>query len=149
MPDILQPETEEELRRVVAAAGAAKRPVELFGANTKRMMAGRAASGAEQVSTSKLRRIVQYEPRDLTIGVEAGMPFADLNRELARNGQMLPLEGAYSDEATVGGMVAANISGSRRRLYGTARDLVIGMRFATLDGKLVQSGGMVVKNVAG
>ena len=62
---------------------------------------------------------------------------------------MIPLEGPYSDEATVGGMVAANINGPRRRLYGTARDLVIGMRFATLDGKLVDSGGMVVKNVAG
>ncbi len=49
----------------------------------------------------------------------------------------------------MGGIVAANISGPRRRLYGTARDLVIGMKFATLEGKLVQSGGMVVKNVAG
>ena len=46
-------------------------------------------------------------------------------------------------------MVAANHCGPRRRLYGTARDLVIGMKFATLDGKLIQSGGMVVKNVAG
>ena len=46
-------------------------------------------------------------------------------------------------------MVAANTSGPRRRLYGTARDVVIGMKFATLEGKLVQSGGMVVKNVAG
>ena len=50
---------------------------------------------------------------------------------------------------TVGGVVAANISGSARRLYGTARDLVIGMTFATMDGKLVKTGGMVVKNVAG
>jgi glycolate oxidase FAD binding subunit len=62
---------------------------------------------------------------------------------------MIPLDGPYGDEATAGGVVAANISGARRRLYGTARDLVIGMKFATLDGKLVQSGGMVVKNVAG
>jgi len=92
---------------------------------------------------------VQYEPRDLTISVEAGMPFAELTRLLAEHGQMVPLEGPYSDGATVGGMIAANISGSRRRLYGTARDLVIGMKFATLDGNLVQSGGMVVKNVAG
>jgi glycolate oxidase FAD binding subunit len=96
-----------------------------------------------------MRRIVQYEPRDLTISVEAGLPFAELSRELARNGQMVPLEGAYADEGTVGGLVAANISGARRRLYGTARDLVIGMKFATLEGKMVQSGGMVVKNVAG
>src|SRR5207253_6569691 len=55
----------------------------------------------------------------------------------------------FAEQATVGGVVAANSSGPRRRLYGTARDLVIGMTFATLEGKLVQSGGMVVKNVAG
>src|SRR5664280_1127975 len=51
--------------------------------------------------------------------------------------------------APVGGVISANCSGPRRRLYGTARDLVIGMQLATLEGKLVQSGGMVVKNVAG
>ena len=62
---------------------------------------------------------------------------------------MVPLDPPFADGATVGGVVAANSSGPRRRLYGTARDLVIGMQFATLEGKLVQSGGMVVKNVAG
>jgi len=149
LPEIQQPETTEELRRLLASAAQAKRAVELFGANTKRLMAGSVAPGGFRISTAKLTRIVQYEPRDLTISVEAGIPFADLNRELARNGQMIPLEGAYSDEGTAGGMIAANVSGSRRRLYGTARDLVIGMKFATMDGKLVQSGGMVVKNVAG
>src|SRR5207253_4650689 len=55
----------------------------------------------------------------------------------------------FAEQATVGGVVAANSSGPRRRLYGTARDMVIGMTFATLEGKLVQTGGMVVKNVAG
>ena len=149
MSEIQQPESTEELRRLLASAAHAKRAVELFGANTKRLMAGAVAPGAFQISTAKLNRIVQYEPRDLTVSVEAGISFADLNRELARNGQMIPLEGAFSDEGTAGGMIAANISGSRRRLYGTARDLVIGMKFATMDGKLVQSGGMVVKNVAG
>jgi glycolate oxidase FAD binding subunit len=62
---------------------------------------------------------------------------------------MVPLDPPFAAEATVGGVVAANSSGPRRRLYGTARDLVIGMQFATLEGKLVNSGGMVVKNVAG
>ena len=62
---------------------------------------------------------------------------------------MVPLDPPFAEAATVGGVVAANSSGPRRRLYGTARDLVIGMQFATLEGKLVQSGGMVVKNVAG
>jgi glycolate oxidase FAD binding subunit len=62
---------------------------------------------------------------------------------------MVPLDPPFADDATVGGVIAANVSGPRRRLYGTARDLVIGMTFATLEGKLIRTGGMVVKNVAG
>src|SRR5665213_1362661 len=112
-------------------------------------MAGPVEPADVRISTAGMRRVLQYEPRDLTISVEAGIPFAELNASLARHGQMIPLDGPYCAEATAGGVVAANISGARRRLYGTARDLVIGMKFATLDGKLVQSGGMVVKNVAG
>ena len=146
---VLQPTTAEELRQCVGSAGSLKRSVELFGGNSKRLMAGPVAPAEVRISTARMRRILNYEPRDLTISVEAGMPLAELNCELARHGQMIPLDGPYADEATVGGSVAANISGGRRRLYGTARDLVIGMRFATLDGKLVESGGMVVKNVAG
>ncbi len=112
-------------------------------------MAGPIEPAAVRISTSAMKRILKYEPRDLTISVEAGIPFAELNRELARNGQMIPVAGPYSDHATIGGVIAANVSESRRRGYGTARDLVIGMEFATLEGKLVRSGGMVVKNVAG
>jgi glycolate oxidase FAD binding subunit len=147
--DPLQPTTAEELCECLASSARAKRSIELFGANTKRLMAGAPAPASVQISTTKLNRIIQYEPRDLTISVEAGLPFAALSQELAKHGQMVPLDGPWSESATVGGMVAANINGSRRRLYGTARDLVIGMQFATMDGKLVQSGGMVVKNVAG
>ena len=102
-----------------------------------------------RISTAKLSRILKYEPRDLTISVEAGLPYVELSRQLAKNGQMIPLAGPYSSEATIGGVVAANISESRRCGYGAARDMVIGMEFATLEGKLVRSGGMVVKNVAG
>jgi glycolate oxidase FAD binding subunit len=149
LPEILYPSTAEELRDALASAGSSKRTIELFGGNTKRLMAGPIQPADVRLSTSAMRRILQYEPRDLTISAEAGLPFAQLNAELARHGQMIPLDGPYHSEATAGGMIAANISGARRRLYGTARDLVIGMKFATLDGKLVQSGGMVVKNVAG
>lgn len=149
MPSILQPATAEELRDALAAASAAKQAIELFGANSKRHMGGPVAAAPLRLSTTGLKRLLQYEPRDLTVSVEAGMPFAELNELLANNNQMIPLDGPYTEEATVGGMLAANISGERRRLYGTPRDLVIGMKFATLEGKLVQSGGMVVKNVAG
>lgn len=149
MPEILYPTTSEDFRDALREAAAALRSIEIFGANSKRLMAGAIAPAEVRISTSAMRRILNYEPRDLTISVEAGMPFAELSGELARNGQMIPLGGAYAAGATIGGTVAANISESRRRGCGTARDLVIGMDFATLEGKLVRSGGMVVKNVAG
>ena len=112
-------------------------------------MAGPIGHPDECISTARLDRVLEYEPRDLTISVEAGLPWKDLERTLAGNRQMVPLDPPFADAATVGGVVAANSSGPRRRLYGTARDMVIGMQFATLEGKLVKSGGMVVKNVAG
>jgi glycolate oxidase FAD binding subunit len=96
-----------------------------------------------------LNRILQYEPRDLTISVEAGLPYAQLSRTLAANRQMIPLDPCFAGDCTIGGAIAANISGPRRRLYGTARDMVIGMKFVTVEGNIVQTGGMVVKNVAG
>jgi glycolate oxidase FAD binding subunit len=149
LPAVLQPSTPEELCDALRSASASRRTIELFGGNSKHLMAGAVAPASVRISTARMKCLLQYEPRDLTVSVESGMPFAELNALLARNGQMIPLEGPYCDTATVGGVVAANISGARRRLYGTARDLVIGMKFVTLEGKLVQSGGMVVKNVAG
>ena len=103
----------------------------------------------ETISTRKLTRILQYEPRDLTISVEAGVLYADLTGRLAADGLLIPLDPPWSDSVTIGGLISANLNGPRRRLYGTARDLVIGMRFVTVDGALVDTGGMVVKNVAG
>ncbi len=112
-------------------------------------MAGPIAPADATISTSALRRVLKYEPRDLTISVEAGMPWREFTALLAGNRQMVPLDPPFGGEATVGGVAAANTSGPRRRLYGSARDMIIGMSFATLEGKLIQTGGMVVKNVAG
>lgn len=112
-------------------------------------MAGPVAASEITVSTIRLDRVLQYEPRDLTISVEAGMLYSDLSRILESHRQMIPLDPPFAHDATIGGVLSANHSGPRRRMYGTARDMVIGMTFATLQGKLVQTGGMVVKNVAG
>jgi glycolate oxidase FAD binding subunit len=112
-------------------------------------MAGPVEPSDISVSTKNLTRVLQYEPQDLTVSVESGVTYCTLAGMLAEHRQMIPLDPPFADGATVGGILAANSSGPRRRLYGTARDLVIGMTFATLEGKLVQSGGMVVKNVAG
>jgi len=144
-----QPRTAEELADTLARAAAQRQTIEVGGNFSKRSGAGPIAPSDITVSTSQLNRVLAYEPRDLTISVEAGITYAELSRALAPNRQMIPLDPPFSKQATIGGIVASNSSGPRRRLYGTARDLVIGMKFATLDGKLIQSGGMVVKNVAG
>ncbi len=143
------PSTPEELADALASASSRSKSITLGGRFTKQKMAGPVPPTDTIISTQCLNRVLQYEPEDLTISVEAGLPFSELSGLLASNRQMVPLDPTYADQATVGGVVAANVSGPRRRLYGTARDFVIGMKFATLEGKLVQSGGMVVKNVAG
>lgn len=145
----MNPASAEELAESLAECAAADRTIQLGGAMTKSAMGGPIEPADVRISTVAMTRLLQYEPADLTISVEAGMRWADLTALLAGNRQMIPLDPPFAGAATVGGIVAANTSGPRRRLYGTARDVIIGMKFATLQGKLVQSGGMVVKNVAG
>lgn len=146
---MLSPTTREELASALSDAKSQRQTVTLTGCNTKRLMAGPMMPSDVNISTARLDHILKYEPRDLTISVEAGLRYEELSRTLAQNRQMIPLDPMFANESTVGGVIAANISGPRRRLYGTARDMVIGMHFVTLEGKVVQSGGMVVKNVAG
>lgn len=143
------PDTAEDLAEALRRQALHDRTILLEGNGTKRQMAGPVEDADEYISICGLNRILDYEPHDLTISVQAGVPWRDLTALLAENRQMIPLDPPFADGATVGGVVAANCSGPRRRLYGTARDMVIGMQFATIEGKLVHSGGMVVKNVAG
>jgi glycolate oxidase FAD binding subunit len=146
---VLAPSTPAELAEALREAAGRGQTITLAGNSTKRRMAGPIEPAATAITTVSLRRIVQYEPRDLTISVDSGLGWRELENLLGQNRQMVPLDPPFAGSATVGGVIAANCSGPRRRLYGTARDLVIGMHFATLEGKLVQAGGMVVKNVAG
>lgn len=143
------PKTVPELAESLQAAAAGKHTITLLGNGTKELMGGSVEPSDETISTAALNRVLDYEPRDLTISVEAGLPWRELTQILAENRQMVPLDPPFAANATVGGVLATNSSGPRRRLFGTARDLAIGMRFVTLEGKVVQTGGMVVKNVAG
>jgi glycolate oxidase FAD binding subunit len=146
---VLTPENSADLAQALGDAAAHGRTIAFGGNSSKCLMAGPSEPADVAISTTALPRVLEYEPHDLTISVEAGLPWRSLTRLLAANRQMVPLDPPFAESATVGGVIASNGSGPRRRLYGTARDLIIGMCFATLEGKLVQSGGMVVKNVAG
>jgi glycolate oxidase FAD binding subunit len=147
---VIEPDTARDLVDCLRSAADARRRIRIGGHFTKHLMAGPNDPEAElTLSTTRLNRVLNYEPRDLTISVEAGIPYRELQATLAANHQMIPFDPIYPDHATIGGIVGANINGPRRRQYGTVRDFVIGMQFAMLNGRLVQSGGMVVKNVAG
>ena len=98
---------------------------------------------------SGLKRVVEYEPDDFTITVEAGMSLADLQRHLAVNGQFLPLDHPRFERATLGGICAVGRGGLRRNSFGGPRDWLIGMRMVKADGTAIKGGGRVVKNVSG
>ena len=101
------------------------------------------------VSTERLNRIIEHAVGDLTVTVEAGVKFSDLQNVLTKTNQFLPLEPAYPQDATIGGIVATADSGSLRHRYGGIRDMLLGLSFVRSDGQIAKAGGRVVKNVAG
>ncbi len=101
------------------------------------------------LSTRALNHIIDYHPLDMTVRVEAGMTLAELQATLGENGQWLPLDPPLPEQATIGGIIAANLSGPSRLSQGMVRDFLIGLRVVRSDGTLFKGGGQVVKNVAG
>ena len=109
--------------------------------------------GAEQGAVLDVgvnRGIVAYEPTELVVTVRAGTPLAELEAELAGKGQWLAFEPPhFGAGATVGGMLAAGLSGPRRQAVGAVRDFVLGVKMLSGKGEVLSFGGQVMKNVAG
>lgn len=143
------PASPQELASTLKEAAAESKSISVTGNNSKCLMGGPLVQADVALSTAALNRMLDYEPGDLTVSVQAGMRWSELQHRLAQNGQTIALDPPFAAEATVGGVIASQSSGPLRARFGTARDLVIGMEFAMLDGKLIRAGGMVVKNVAG
>ena len=98
---------------------------------------------------SRLNRVLEYEPADLTVTVQAGVTLGQLQQTLGERRQWLPLDPPGGAQRTVGGLIATAASGPHRLGFGTPRDLLIGLRIAQADGMLYRGGAKVVKNVAG
>ena len=125
-------------------------PLLFRGAGTKQAWGGRPVEPAVVVETVRLSRLLDYNPADMTVSVEAGMPLRDLQEILGEKGQWLALDPpSESAGATVGGLLATGDSGPRRLRYGALRDLVIGVTLVLADGTVAHGGGSVIKNVAG
>ena len=146
---MVSPTSAEELASELREADAAGKSVVPIGGGTQLDLGMPPARVDLGLETTGLNRVVEYEPADLTVTVEAGMRFAELQRILGEQGQLLALDPPLEDGATIGGAIATNASGPQRFAYGTARDLVIGTRVANPDGTVTHAGGRVVKNVAG
>jgi len=101
------------------------------------------------IETRRLNRILEQSQADMTVSVEAGATLEELNEELDKVSQVLPVDPFNSPGHTIGGILAAGLSGPLRMRFGSPRDFVIGLRVALPDGRLVSSGGRVVKNVSG
>lgn len=132
----------------VNQALAAKTPLRIQGGGSKAFL-GRPVEG-QLLDVREHRGIVSYDPTELVITVRAGTLLAELEAVLDEAGQMLPCEPPhFGPDATVGGMIAAGLSGPRRPWSGSVRDFVLGSRIITGQGKHLRFGGEVMKNVAG
>lgn len=144
----MRPETEAELADAVAGLEA---PVQIVGGGTR----GVRAPGAV-LETGALSGITLYEPGALTLVARAGTPVSEIEAVLEAEGQQLAFEPAdyrpllgSTGTPTIGGLVAANISGPRRIQSGACRDFLLGVRFVDGQGQVIKNGGRVMKNVTG
>jgi glycolate oxidase FAD binding subunit len=125
-------------------------PLRIRGGGSKDFYGEPQHAGGEELSTRELAGIVSYEPSELVVTVRAGTPLAQLEAVLAERGQCLPFEPPhFGGAATVGGMVAAGLSGPARASVGPVRDYVLGLTMINGRGELLTFGGQVMKNVAG
>lgn len=126
----IRPNTLEEIREALSAANSRGEKI-------------------ERVELGALNRILEYSPEDMTVSVEAGIILSELQRHLAFRGQWLPIDPPRREHLTVDALLSGNLSGPRRFGCGTIRDYLIGLKIVLSDGRLIKTGGKVVKNVAG
>jgi glycolate oxidase FAD binding subunit len=146
---VVEPLDEQEVSAMMAFANKEGLKVSVRGAGTQLDM-GTPPTGCDIVlSTARLNQIIEHQPHDMTVSVQAGLRLTDLQAHLATTRQWLALDPALEPEATIGGLISTNASGPRRLRFGGVRDQIIGIRVVLPDGTIAKGGGKVVKNVAG
>lgn len=142
-------DAEADLSAAVRAALEAGEPLTLRGGGSKAFY-GNPTRAARTLDCSVHQGVVAYEPSELAITVRAGTPLAAVEALLAAHGQQLPFEPPhFGPAATIGGAVAAGLSGPRRPYAASVRDAVLGVRLLNGQGQALGFGGRVMKNVAG
>lgn len=146
---VVEPEHEEEVAAVLAHADKEGLKVLVRGGGTQLDLGFPPQGGDILLSTTRMKRIIEHMPHDMTLIAQAGLPLTELQTALAQTQQWLALDPPLEPAATIGGLVATNATGPRRLRYGGVRDQIIGIRVVLPDGTIAKGGGKVVKNVAG
>ena len=148
---VVIPGSVEEVSRLLAYAHLEKLAVVPRGNGTKMAAGGIPGKIDLVLSMLRINRITEHDIPNLSLSVQAGITLAEVQKKLAGTGKgsFLPLDPPYSEQATIGGIMAANSSGPRRYLYSTARDLLLGLKAVSPNGDVVAFGGKTVKNVSG
>jgi glycolate oxidase FAD binding subunit len=146
---VVSPGAIDEVSKTVAYANAERLVIIPRGNGTKMGIGGIPKRTDIVLCTGRLNRITDRDCENLTLSVEGGITLHEVQRDLEGRGYFLPLDPPFTDTATLGGIVAANSSGPRRLLYGTARDLITGIKAVFPNGDIVVSGGKTAKNVSG
>jgi glycolate oxidase FAD binding subunit len=146
---VVRPGTQEAVAAVVGACAAHDAAIIPWGGGTAMGLGNPPRRADVALRLDRLTRIVEFDAANLNVTVEAGMRLADLAAVLREGSEVLPLDPPAEERATVGGLLAANLSGPSRLLYGTARDWVLGLRVVLPDGERIRCGGKVIKNVSG
>ncbi|MBI3795724.1 MAG: FAD-binding oxidoreductase [Deltaproteobacteria bacterium] len=146
---VIFPESIAQVSEVLRAAGEQSLAVVPVGHGAFLHIGGIPRRYDLALSLQRLDRIVDYQPTDMTVTVEAGITLARLQEVLGANGQWLPIDPPLPEQATLGGIIAANLSGPTRLSQGTIRDFLIGLKVVQANGTVIKGGGRVVKNVAG
>ncbi|MBI4206835.1 MAG: glycolate oxidase subunit GlcE, partial [Betaproteobacteria bacterium] len=137
-----------QLSEAIREATQRRQPLCIRGGGTKDFYGGEIRG--DVLATSDYRGIVEYEPTELVITARAGTPLAEIEAAMRDQGQMLAFEPPhFGPAATLGGCIAAGLSGPRRAYTGAARDFVLGVRMLDGKGNDLRFGGRVMKNVAG
>ncbi|WP_347550066.1 FAD-binding oxidoreductase [Pseudalkalibacillus hwajinpoensis] len=147
--NVLFPESEDEVVAIVTEANQSGKKISIMSGGTKLGYGGLKSDYDLTLSLRKLTGIVEHTVGDMTVTVKPGTKIRVLQTYLRQYNQMVSLDPAFPSASTIGGVVSANESGPKRLKYGSARDHVIGMRVVYPDGKVIRTGGKVVKNVAG
>src|SRR5260221_10097618 len=146
---VVSPGSPEEVGAVLRLANERDLVVAPAGGLTKQQIGGVPERIDILLSTTRLNKVEEYDPGDLTIAVAAGLPFAEMQSRLGEHHQWVPCDAANLERATIGGLLATGAAGPLKSTFGHMRDFCIGIQFVTTDGQVVKGGGRGVKHVAG